>query len=121
MPPARKPPSDLLLSSRRRHTRLQGDWSSDVCSSDDNRLGRLLHAQPRNKTVEQQIIAPDERQSANARWTLDFLKCLTVRAESRMNTLTSLTDRKERQCHRRDQYREDHPVQKRKPQGGWRQ
>src|SRR5215467_13282248 len=29
---------DLLLffffSSRRRHTRLQGDWSSDVCSSD---------------------------------------------------------------------------------------
>src|SRR5256885_11754030 len=29
--------SDLILfffSSRRRHTRLQGDWSSDVCSSD---------------------------------------------------------------------------------------
>src|SRR5256885_1770641 len=24
----------LILSSRRRHTRLQGDWSSDVCSSD---------------------------------------------------------------------------------------
>src|SRR5256885_7403163 len=23
-----------FLSSRRRHTRLQGDWSSDVCSSD---------------------------------------------------------------------------------------
>src|SRR5256885_1129451 len=23
-----------MLSSRRRHTRLQGDWSSDVCSSD---------------------------------------------------------------------------------------
>src|SRR5256885_11235118 len=23
-----------VLSSRRRHTRLQGDWSSDVCSSD---------------------------------------------------------------------------------------
>src|SRR3989454_8011066 len=26
----------LLISSRRRHTRLQGDWSSDVCSSDLN-------------------------------------------------------------------------------------
>src|ERR1039457_4499391 len=27
--------SDLIFfSSRRRHTRLQGDWSSDVCSSD---------------------------------------------------------------------------------------
>src|SRR5256885_7743434 len=25
---------DFVFSSRRRHTRLQGDWSSDVCSSD---------------------------------------------------------------------------------------
>src|SRR5688500_19625511 len=24
----------ILFSSRRQHTRLQGDWSSDVCSSD---------------------------------------------------------------------------------------
>src|ERR1022692_4289716 len=27
-------PSFFFFSSRRRHTRLQGDWSSDVCSSD---------------------------------------------------------------------------------------
>src|SRR5256885_9895379 len=26
--------SSFFFSSRRRHTRLQGDWSSDVCSSD---------------------------------------------------------------------------------------
>src|SRR5688500_20343947 len=26
--------SVFYISSRRRHTRLQGDWSSDVCSSD---------------------------------------------------------------------------------------
>src|SRR5688500_20131738 len=26
--------SPFFFSSRRRHTRLQGDWSSDVCSSD---------------------------------------------------------------------------------------
>src|ERR1039457_4667359 len=25
---------NIFFSSRRRHTRLQGDWSSDVCSSD---------------------------------------------------------------------------------------
>src|SRR5256885_17246779 len=31
----------FFFSSRRRHTRLQGDWSSDVCSSD---LGTLLAA-----------------------------------------------------------------------------
>src|SRR5256885_12361060 len=30
----------FFFSSRRRHTRLQGDWSSDVCSSD--LLARLL-------------------------------------------------------------------------------
>src|SRR5205807_4665684 len=28
--------SCFFFSSRRRHTRLQGDWSSDVCSSDLN-------------------------------------------------------------------------------------
>src|SRR5256885_7036299 len=38
-------PSDIqfvflfFFSSRRRHTRLQGDWSSDVCSSDLKHLG----------------------------------------------------------------------------------
>src|ERR1039457_664165 len=30
----------FFFSSRRRHTRLQGDWSSDVCSSD---LSRRRH------------------------------------------------------------------------------
>src|SRR5205807_4641511 len=29
----------FFFSSRRRHTRLQGDWSSDVCSSDLFGLG----------------------------------------------------------------------------------
>src|SRR5256885_12056476 len=28
------PYNSFFFSSRRRHTRLQGDWSSDVCSSD---------------------------------------------------------------------------------------
>src|ERR1039457_7207748 len=29
----------FFFSSRRRHTRLQGDWSSDVCSSDLDAVG----------------------------------------------------------------------------------
>src|SRR5688500_20239935 len=33
----------FFFSSRRRHTRLQGDWSSDVCSSDLGRLRRDGH------------------------------------------------------------------------------
>src|SRR6266850_323320 len=32
----------FFFSSRRRHTRLQGDWSSDVCSSDLRPLRMLL-------------------------------------------------------------------------------
>src|SRR2546426_5269507 len=31
----------FFFSSRRRHTRLQGDWSSDVCSSDLRTLTRF--------------------------------------------------------------------------------
>src|SRR5256885_5559048 len=39
----------VFFSSRRRHTRLQGDWSSDVCSSDlqppeDGARGHRRHA-----------------------------------------------------------------------------
>src|SRR5256885_7761493 len=33
----------FFFSSRRRHTRLQGDWSSDVCSS-DLKCGLILSA-----------------------------------------------------------------------------
>src|SRR5688500_19209840 len=32
----------IIFAGRRRHTRLQGDWSSDVCSSD---LDREPHAE----------------------------------------------------------------------------
>src|SRR3989454_2376993 len=35
----------FFFSSRRRHTRLQGDWSSDVCSSDLGLRGRDLDAE----------------------------------------------------------------------------
>src|ERR1039457_7288131 len=38
-----------FFSSRRRHTRLQGDWSSDVCSSD---LEAEVRQEPREPLVE---------------------------------------------------------------------
>src|SRR5205807_6926875 len=40
----------FFFSSRRRHTRLQGDWSSDVCSSD------LLK---RNAMLRQKVMIDD--------------------------------------------------------------
>src|SRR5256885_2506392 len=42
------PQAHCFLSSRRRHTRLQGDWSSDVCSSD---LASLSAAQLRARAA----------------------------------------------------------------------
>src|SRR2546426_3649558 len=36
----------FFFSSRRRHTRLQGDWSSDVCSSDLGALTLVATHQP---------------------------------------------------------------------------
>src|SRR5256885_9950112 len=44
----------FFFSSRRRHTRLQGDWSSDVCSSD---LGLRWEAQvePDPRTPPQSV------------------------------------------------------------------
>src|SRR5256885_2578405 len=47
LPPSLVAPDLIMLfffSSRRRHTRLQGDWSSDVCSSDLT-AGRFDRAQ----------------------------------------------------------------------------
>src|SRR5256885_999830 len=38
--------SVFFFSSRRRHTRLQGDWSSDVCSSDLTDAGLRLSGLP---------------------------------------------------------------------------
>src|SRR3989454_10987212 len=41
----------FFFSSRRRHTRLQGDWSSDVCSSD------LAQVRP-DQGYSRKILAP---------------------------------------------------------------
>src|SRR5207248_6185381 len=60
-----------FFSSRRRHTRSYGDWSSDVCSSDlgDDALGQqdqrvLIAGKPRQRILrlEQLSQAPSQRQ-----------------------------------------------------------
>src|SRR5256885_2481574 len=40
----------FFFSSRRRHTRLQGDWSSDVCSSD--LISKYMELAPSNLTYD---------------------------------------------------------------------
>src|SRR5256885_7038379 len=43
----------FFFSSRRRHTRLQGDWSSDVCSSDLTRVkAQLSPGEPLDESID---------------------------------------------------------------------
>src|SRR6266566_6882603 len=42
----------FFFSSRRRHTRLQGDWSSDVCSSD--LIEKALEVEPKLTQIQEQ-------------------------------------------------------------------
>src|SRR5690348_17930836 len=50
----------FFFSSRRRHTRWTGDWSSDVCSSDLQSMSRevllLVDALAREKNVDKEIV-----------------------------------------------------------------
>src|SRR5256885_12206689 len=64
----------FFFSSRRRHTRLQGDWSSDVCSSDlarnlvallDRELPTHLALGPRLAVSPHGPVARDEEQGAD--------------------------------------------------------
>src|SRR6266446_7257413 len=56
----------FFFSSRRRHTRLQGDWSSDVCSSDlpsspvdrENHCPGLSGASPRSEEHTSELQSP---------------------------------------------------------------
>src|SRR5256885_11813319 len=58
----------FFFSSRRRHTRLQGDWSSDVCSSDlfaDVRAsGRIF--QSREQLCRTAVVRPGWNKSGKA-------------------------------------------------------
>src|SRR5256885_11188164 len=49
----------FFFSSRRRHTRLQGDWSSDVCSSDLDRGALLRIEDPVGDTLSFDYIEDD--------------------------------------------------------------
>src|SRR5256885_2936141 len=62
----------FFFSSRRRHTRLQGDWSSDVCSSEH---GRKVAAA---ESVHQVVVYGEARVLDDARGVDDLLHAGTV-------------------------------------------
>src|SRR5256885_7764219 len=68
----------FFFSSRRRHTRLQGDWSSDVCSSDLTVTNRRRYS--RRDVMKLQAIQTLTREHhvnlAGVRYILALLKRL---------------------------------------------
>src|SRR5256885_1403492 len=56
----------FFFSSRRRHTRLQGDWSSDVCSSDLEGAGLGLGELRKDLRPRQEFVAVGARQPLDA-------------------------------------------------------
>src|SRR6266446_7409548 len=56
----------FFFSSRRRHTRLQGDWSSDVCSSDLERAEKREHGGIERPLVEA-VLDPEADDEAGER------------------------------------------------------
>src|SRR5256885_9718038 len=55
----------FFFSSRRRHTRLQGDWSSDVCSSDLIReeLRRTIRQVQRELGITTVLVTHDQEEA----------------------------------------------------------
>src|SRR2546426_9148792 len=51
----------FFFSSRRRHTRLQGDWSSDVCSSDLSLAPSAVWRCEANHATGERLIKPGVR------------------------------------------------------------
>src|SRR6476619_7978481 len=65
----------FFFSSRRRHTRLVSDWSSDVCSSDLHRAGR----DPRQRRGPRDRAVPRRRRSEEHTSELQSLTNLVCR------------------------------------------
>src|SRR6266446_7252730 len=68
--------SNFFFSSRRRHTRLQGDWSSDVCSSDLTEMSATLSSAARQIVAD----AAGRARATNTR---------SIRIEGRSNAIGS--------------------------------
>src|SRR5688500_20227586 len=65
----------FFFSSRRRHTRLQGDWSSDVCSSD---LPDHVEAEERDAVLVEQLVDQVGHQVAAPGPAADLAQALLV-------------------------------------------
>src|SRR5256885_12181656 len=74
--------SVFFFSSRRRHTRLQGDWSSDVCSSDLSTIRRTT------------AVNEDRLRIVRIKWPLDapLITCITANVQQTTRTVKTRSE-----------------------------
>src|SRR2546426_10625233 len=100
-------PSFFFFSSRRRHTRLQGDWSSDVCSSDLASQRGIFHSfesyiMPRSIGF---LLAPKIGRASCRERSVDLGGRRIIKKKKRK--IQRQPERYERtKCHRRDNKRD---------------
>src|SRR5205807_7780698 len=94
----------FFFSSRRRHTRLQGDWSSDVCSSDL----RLAEIEARNqcdtRVYQVEKLLRENREKlpeADAKLVEEALEqCRRALADGSIDRIKSATEALEKTTHK---------------------
>src|SRR5256885_5642570 len=74
----------FFFSSRRRHTRLQGDWSSDVCSSDLDPVKNTMTQIPIPVKPGTPQAEPEEVLAASAYWGTEPISTAKATAHSLM-------------------------------------
>src|SRR5688500_20323191 len=98
----------FFFSSRRRHTRLQGDWSSDVCSSDLAVVERQVAVLPDLERAQAFLEAEDlrrvDRRSEERRVGKE---CRAVRAPSHKKMKEESTTNRRRQKTEQSKSRRD--------------
>src|SRR5256885_7670737 len=82
----------FVFSSRRRHTRLQGDWSSDVCSSD--LVGRLCGEADPHRPAQLGQERPPQLVDRDARGHLSWTGQCAVGPEPLARDQVVVVDRK---------------------------
>src|SRR5256885_12434389 len=88
----------FFFSSRRRHTRLQGDWSSDVCSSDLGGSGPV-HARNAWRGADQQRPAVHgDRKSTRLNSSHLVISYAVFCLKKKKNTMTALHSSTQSRC-----------------------
>src|SRR5256885_5028714 len=93
MPISRDRVALFFFSSRRRHTRLQGDWSSDVCSSDlktEKPDGKYSQEENENRGIFLERLGSAYADNNNEAAAIEtFQKMLTLGDDNRSEEHTS--------------------------------